>query len=505
MAGDQLRPGLMSSSRLRDLHEVCKSTTMPQDSTSEPPGNDANDPQSNQQRITDQKNNQPFCLAAWRIYGNGLILLLIYHQKILTDMSTLQLVCVVTALLTAALITSPAAGMSTQQVKSSAMKTSTPDPSRFVVRDGSVFDMAKKKTVFFKGIGYSPYLPGETPLQGASPGEDGRYQEHLALVDAMGANYLHVFPSKMPADFFNQLDSTNIVYGQDIWMFPYAEDFLDEEYLAWKWSIIKNAIDHTYAVGRPDRLVLFSIGDELQAESVARTDRLHPNVRNYKGKHVVATNRTPTEIALAGLIDKAIEYELTTYGRRHLYCHTSWTHIGPLADRTDLEVPETSVLLPDLGDLMCLNVYSYARGVVTSPPGSVTGSTYQGYIEELAASTDKPVFITQVGMSTSPIAPKSWVPGFGGHKIEEVSSSLRAIWQDLHTARGRDRFCGISFFELHDEWWKSGEDPADSASHEREDPEEWFGLYEVSPDKHLVPKGGIPETIKSLFTTPMLP
>lgn len=48
---------------------------------------------------------------------------------------------------------------------------------------------------------------------------------------------------------------------------------------------------------------------------------------------------------MAMLVDGAMDYELTRYGRRHLYCHTSWTHIGPLADRPDLEVGQKSVLV----------------------------------------------------------------------------------------------------------------------------------------------------------------
>jgi hypothetical protein len=47
--------------------------------------------------------------------------------------------------------------------------------------------------------------------------------------------------------------------------------------------------------------------------------------------------------------------------------------------------------------------------------------------------------------------------------------------------------------------WKSGEDPTDSQRHEIEDPEEWFGLYEVGESKKLVPKGKIPETVRELF------
>lgn len=388
---------------------------------------------------------------------------------------------------------------SATNTKTSEISSSTPPPTRFLAKGTQIIDLSKQAPVFLKGIGYSPYLPNETPIYGAAPGDDARYEEHVGLMQKMGVNYLHVFPLFMPPKFFTALDKTNIVYGQDIWIWAYEEDFLAEAFLEKTLKDITAVIDHVYAVGRPDRLVLFSVGDELQAESVVRTDTRHPEVRNYAGKHLKVTNRTPTEIALARLIDQAIEYELSHYGQRHLYCHTSWTHIGPVGDRPDLEVPETSILTPDLGDLTCLNVYTYARGVRTSPPGSVTGTHYQGYLEDLAEQTEKPILVTQVGLSTSPFEPKSWVPGFGGHKVKDVPKDFSAIWQDIRTAKGKEKFCGISFFELQDEWWKSGEDPTDSTRHEREDPEEWFGLYEVGTDHRLVPKGDIPATLGRLY------
>jgi hypothetical protein len=400
--------------------------------------------------------------------------------------------------LIAALSTTPRA----ESLPRTGISTDTPPPQRFAVKGSTIVDRRSGTAVFFRGIGYSPYLPGETPLQGAPPGNDDRYSEHFDVLHGMGVNYLHVFPMKMPQKFFAEMDRTNMAYGQDIWIWAYEEDFLAEAFLAKTLNDIKAAIDHVYTVGRPDRLVLFSIGDELQADSVVRTDLRHPQVRNYKGKHIQVKNRTPTEIALARLIDEAMDYELTTYGQRHLYCHTSWTHIGPLTERPDLEVPAVNAINPDLGDMVCLNVYTYARGVRTSPPGSVTGSSYQGYLEQLAAQTDKPIFITQVGYSTSPYEPKSWVPGFGGHSHEAVASSFLSIWEDLRTAKGSEKFCGVSFFELQDEWWKSGEDPTDSTRHEEQDPEEWFGLFSVGGDRRLVPKGKIPATLGKIYASP---
>jgi len=377
----------------------------------------------------------------------------------------------------------------------------TPEPPRFFAQDTAIVDRKNNVPVFFKGIGYSPYMTNETPLQGAAPGNDERYSEHLALIEGMGANYIHLFPRMMPEKFFAALDKTDLVYGQDVWIFAHGDDFLSEAYQDWSINNIKEVIDHNYAMGRPDRLVLFSIGDELQPDAIKRTDNLHPEVHEYRGKHIQVTGRTPTEVALARLIDVAMDYELTKYGQRHLYCHTSFTHIGPVTTRPDLEVPPESVITPDLGDLICLNVYTYANGVRTSGPGSITGSTYQGYLEELATQSAKPIFITQVGLSTSPFEPKPWVPGFGGHSVESVPGDFKAIWRDLTTARGREKFTGIAFFEFQDEWWKSGEEADDSSRHERQDPEEWFGLYEVGPDGKVSAKGDIPAAIREIYSS----
>jgi len=394
------------------------------------------------------------------------------------------------------------AGEALASGKTAQIHPDTPQPRRFVVQGVRLIDRIGDKPVFFRGMGYSPYLQGETPQQGAGPGNDGRYPVHLALLGEMGVNYLHVFPLLMPPNFFAALDDTDLVYGQDIWIDPFTPDLLDEKYLADTLAGVKQVIDHTYAVGRPERLVLFSVGDELQAATVERTDKLHPEVRDYKGKHLTVTGRSASEVALARLIDQAMDYELTRYGQRHLYAHTSWTHIGPIADRPDLDVPREHVLVPDMGDLLCMNVYTYANGVLSSPPGSVTGTTFQGYLEELAATTKLPILVTQVGLSTSPIMPKPEVIDYGGHKPEKVAEVFRSVWQDIRTARLRDHFCGLVFFEFQDEWWKIGWTPDDEVRHEPGDPEEWFGLYELGEGNRLIPKGDLPAVVRSLFKEP---
>ncbi|MGI6657402.1 MAG: hypothetical protein ACOX5Z_11420 [Desulfobulbus sp.] len=387
--------------------------------------------------------------------------------------------------------------------KTVTLNPETKSPERFLVRGTTLVDLRQPDTpVFFKGMGYSPFLPGETPVHGAAPGNDDRYTRHMRLLQQMNVNFLHVFPRLMPSGFFAALDATDFVYGQDIWVWPYEDDFLNPAFQDKTFNDIKEVIDHTYKVGRPDRLVFFSIGDELQARCIASTNARHPEVRDYKGKHLSVTNRTPTEVAMAQLVDRAMDYELRTYGQRHLYCHTSWTHVGPIADRPDLEVSPADILVPDMGDLICMNIYTYANGVRTSKPGSTTGTPFQGYLEQLAAETNKPILITQVGLATSPNEPRPWVPGFGGHRIEDVPDDFRAIWRDLRTAKGTDRYAGLVFFEMHDEWWKSAKSAEQSLHQDQDDPEQWFGVYSVDRSGALQPKGKIPETIGELFAAP---
>ena len=394
------------------------------------------------------------------------------------------------------------AGYASAAGKTARIHPNTPQPARFVVQAGRLIDRTNSRPVFFRGMGYSPYLSGETPVHGEGPGNDTRYFKHLALLKDMGVNYIHVFPMRLPSNFFTALDATDLVYGQDIWIDPFIADLLDETYLANTLATIKQVIDHTYSVGRPERLVLFSVGDELQAATVERTNKLHPEVVAYKGKHLSVSGRTASEVALARLIDQAMDYELTHYGERHLYTHTSWTHIGPIADRPDLEVSHENVLVPDMGDVICMNIYTYANGVLTSAPGSVTGTAYQGYLEELAATTDLPILVTQVGLSTSPIMPKPEVIDYGGNTPEKVAAKLSSAWHDIRAAHLGERYFGLTIFEFQDEWWKIGWNEKDEFSHEPADPEEWFGLYEVGEDNRLIPKGNLPAIVKSLYTQP---
>lgn len=372
--------------------------------------------------------------------------------------------------------------------------------NNFGVSGANLVNLATGERVFLKGMGYSPFFPGETPIWGAKLPNDDRYRNHLDLVKNMNANSVLVFPQFMPENFFVALDETGLMYAQDIYVNGYTDDLLDEEFQRTTIEHIRQVIAHTYAVGRPGKLVFFSLGNEINAGTIFRTDTRHPDIKSFTGRYVQLTTGTPSEVAIAKLMDAAIAYEYEIFGAKHLYCHTSWTHIGPVANRPDLEVAPESVFYADFGDIVCMNVYTYARGVITSPPGSATKTAYQGYIEDLARISQKPIIITQVGLSTSPVAPNPSIPDFGGNDYQKVKSAYSRVWQDVKTAMGSSKVGGLVWFEFMDEWWKNGDRSSDESAHDDTDPEEWFGVYGVDVSRSLSPKDDIPDVVRTVFS-----
>lgn len=353
---------------------------------------------------------------------------------------------------------------------------------------------------FIKGLDYGGWPIGYSPHYTESfPDDSELFRKDFDLISGLGANFVVVYPQLMPRSFFDELSRKELFYSRDIYIDGYTEDLHDSIFKKNSENQIKKVIDNTYTNGNPNRLVFFSVGDEVNAGTIFRTDTRHPEIREFNGNFINMTG-TPSEVAIAELVDFAKSYESTTYGTTHLYTHSSWTHIGPVRG-PDLEVSEDSIFFADFGDLIAMNIYTYARGVKSSNGGSVTNRPFQGYLEELGDLVTKPIVITQTGLSTSPIAPNPQIPEFGGNTTEEQASTLRQSWEDLTTARNKEKYAGICFFEFSDEWWKGpiGDPPAatrDPFFQESDDPEEWFGIYTINRE----PKGNVPQTLKDIFT-----
>jgi exo-beta-1,3-glucanase (GH17 family) len=126
-------------------------------------------------------------------------------------------------------------------------------------------------------------------------------------------------------------------------------------------------------------------------------------------------------------------------------------------------------------DAVCFNVYMYGPSTITHSLG------YRGYIEWLKkmVAKDKPLVITEFGLSVSPQGIGESIPGrysYGGNSLEEQEKANLKMYDDLIQAGA----VGGCVFSWIDEWWMEG-DKSEHDSH----PEEYFGIVEL--DKN--PKG----------------
>jgi hypothetical protein len=100
----------------------------------------------------------------------------------------------------------------------------------FAVIGTSLIDHRTGNTLFLKGVGYSPFQPGETPIWGGNLPNDNRYLNHLNMIKSLNVNFLMVFPQLMPQNFFVALDTSGLIYAQDIYVDGNANDLLDDNF-----------------------------------------------------------------------------------------------------------------------------------------------------------------------------------------------------------------------------------------------------------------------------------
>ena len=131
-------------------------------------------------------------------------------------------------------------------------------------------------------------------------------------------------------------------------------------------------------------------------------------------------------------------------------------------------------------DFRSQNVYSYAVPFYRpgTDPGSTSGTLYQGWIEELKyMHSDKPLLISETGLSVSPNVPRVGPPnyGYGGNTEADQAEGLIQNLDDIDDAAVA--IAGVTIHEYLDAWWKFS--LQDSLTQDPNDIEEWFGLVKL--------------------------
>jgi hypothetical protein len=281
---------------------------------------------------------------------------------------------------------------------------------------------------FIKGIGYSGWRPYQLPWQERP---DPKLMENdFRLISEAGFNTIRTW-SALNAQELALARKYGLMVMQGIFVDP-TRDFASPIYQNYVLTTIKNQV--RFYLQEPN-VLMFLVANEPPVERV-RTS----GVQN-------------TEKVLNLMVDAVHQLD-----PKRLVTFSNWVQLAFIS----------SAMLP----VVAFNVYMYEPHIVTH------ALTYKGYVEWLKKnkSLDKPLVITELGLSVSSYGPGKL--GRGGNTEEEQRDGTIMMYDDIINAGA----VGGCIFEWNDEWWKNYDYSGDQNKHEASDPEEWFGVIEIKDE-----------------------
>jgi len=319
--------------------------------------------------------------------------------------------------------------------------------------------------------GYPGYLPWEIEAVSSLPEKLTKsIDRDIDDIAAMGANTVRLWGA--PRYCYQALKQAgNLFFLQTVWINPDVSDLHDPQFKETTRGYIRSVIDRIHSVytNNAPPLIAYLVGNELSSSTIESTNDAHPELRSYSGTYVTTdTTLNAAEVFLAEMADYVKTYEHDHYGVVHLVSYSNDIRTADLIDTPFL-------------DFRSHNVYSYAVPYYrpATVPGSVSGTLLQGWVEELKSRfPDRPLLVTETGLSVSPNAAHVGPPnyGYGGNTESEQEAGLLQNIEDIRTAQLS--LAGVIVHEFLDAWWKNGLE--DSYSQDPDDVEEWFGIVRLA-------------------------
>ncbi len=337
----------------------------------------------------------------------------------------------------------------------------------YILQDGAPFPL--RGVVYVPG--YPGYLPWEVETASTLPERLRQsIDRDIAQIAALGANTVRLWGA--PRYCYEALRRAgDLFFLQTLWIDTEASDLHDPQFKLQTKAYIRSVIDriHGAYADDPPPLIAYLVGNELSESTIRATNAAHPELTGYAGAYIVTgQNLNASEVFLAEMADYVKQYEHDTYGVTHLVSYANDIRTADLIDTPFL-------------DFRSHNTYSYAVPYYRpgTSSGSVSGTLLQGWIEELKSRfPDRPLLVTETGLSVSPNAPHVGPPnyGYGGNTVFEQATGLVQSIEDVETSQVPT--AGVIVHELLDAWWKTGLE--DSYSQDPDDVEEWFGIVRLS-------------------------
>lgn len=242
-------------------------------------------------------------------------------------------------------------------------------------------------------------------------------------------------------------------------------------------------------------------GVEWDPNVVMTTNEASPRDR-YEGRFIRATGATAFEAWLAARLDLAARYEAREYGAQRPLSFVNWITTDPLSHPAEpLPLGDMVGVDPDVmtttdhgaGLFATYHAYPYYPDFLnfskeyldaTGPDGEP--SSYAGYLRELVAATEHPLFIGEFGVPGSRGIAHEQVYGKDqGHHTEKQQGEINAT---LFATIAEADTLGSAVFSWQDEWFKRTWNTAAFTDPDRrpawlnvESPEERFGLLSFDP------------------------
>lgn len=339
----------------------------------------------------------------------------------------------------------------------------------FITKDGKPF--------LVKGVVYVPVYPGQLPWEIKTKTDlpetyKDSIRKDIQDIKEMGANTIRLWDA--PAFCYEAIrEAGEIFFIQTIWFPVDADDLQDPAYKNNCKTEIRRTIDRIYSAyseENPPPILAILVGNELSDRSVEDTNDAHPEITSYQGTYVSARQgASPSECFIAEMADYVKTYEKEQYKNQHLVSYANEIRTQDIIDTPFL-------------DFRCYNAYPYAIYDYARPEYMLEGkSGFLAWIEYLKKKhPDKPLLITETGLSVSPEAQHAGEPhyGYGGNTEEEQGAYLVEAWNNILISQ--PPIAGMCIHEYLDAWWKFGK--KDSLEHNADDVEEWFGLVSTGHD-----------------------
>jgi hypothetical protein len=267
-------------------------------------------------------------------------------------------------------------------------------------------------------------------------------------------------------------------------------------------------------------VLAYIIGREWESLSVAAFNRLHPEMRGYRGRFLTVQGGTPMDAWLGRASEYIVAYETDTYRAQRPVAYTNWPTLDPLAHPTESSVEEESDIRERLGERVgprtleadedapgldanlvratdalpagyfaSYHAYPYYPDFMVLDPGynaarsSEGRSNYFGYLAELKRHhAGIPVVISEYGVPASigsaHLQPQGW--HHGGLTEQQMAEANARLTREI----AESGMAGGAVFAWIDEWFKKNwivinfEIPLERTRmwHNRLDAEQHYGM-----------------------------